>query len=120
MERSDILITINDVLDKVRENNIGGEEVIRRAYLLASKLHEGQFRQSGEPYITHPLYVAYILASTYNDTETIVAGLLHDTIEDTDITLEEIANQFGNSVAVPVIKALAKEIRRQLLDRIKE
>ncbi len=93
------MITIDDVLAKVRENNIGGEEVIRRAYLLASKLHEGQFRQSGEPYISHPLYVAYILASTYNDTETIVAGLLHDTVEDTDITLGEIESIFGSGVA---------------------
>ena len=93
------MITINDVLDKVKENNIGGEEVIIKAYNLASKLHEGQSRQSGEPYITHPLHVAYILASTYNDTETIVAGLLHDTIEDTNITLGEIELQFGKSVA---------------------
>lgn len=93
------MITIEDVLAKVRENNIGGEEVIRRAYLLASKLHEGQFRQSGEPYISQPLYVAYILASTYNDTETIVAGLLHDTVEDTDITLGEIESIFGSGVA---------------------
>jgi len=93
------MITIDDVLAKVRENNIGGEEVIRRAYLLASKLHEGQFRQSGEPYITHPLHVAYILACTYNDTETIVAGLLHDTVEDTDITLGEIESIFGSGVA---------------------
>ena len=93
------MITIDDVLAKVRENNIGGEEVIRRAYLLASKLHEGQFRQSGEPYITHPLHVAYILACTYNDTETIVAGLLHDTVEDTDITLGEIESMFGSGVA---------------------
>lgn len=93
------MITIDDVLAKVKENNIGGEEVIRRAYLLASKLHEGQFRQSGEPYITHPLHVAYILACTYNDVETIIAGLLHDTIEDTDITLSEIEAMFGSSVA---------------------
>ena len=93
------MITIDDVLAKVKENNIGGEEVIRKAYLLASKLHEGQFRQSGEPYISHPLYVAYILASTYNDTETIVAGLLHDTVEDTDITLGEIEYIFGSSIA---------------------
>ena len=94
-----MMITIDDVLAKVKENNIGGEEVIRRAYLLASKLHEGQFRQSGEPYITHPLHVAYILACTYNDVETIIAGLLHDTIEDTDITLSEIEAMFGSSVA---------------------
>ena len=93
------MITIDDVLAKVKENNIGGEEVIKKAYLLASKLHEGQFRQSGEPYITHPLHVAYILACTYNDVETIIAGLLHDTIEDTDITLSEIESMFGNSVA---------------------
>ncbi|HIT37755.1 MAG TPA: HD domain-containing protein [Candidatus Onthousia faecipullorum] len=94
-----MMITIDDVLAKVRENNIGGEEVIRRAYLLASKFHEGQFRQSGEPYVTHPLHVAYILACTYNDIETIIAGLLHDTIEDTDITLGEIESMFGSSVA---------------------
>ena len=50
------------------------EEVIKKAYLLASKLHEGQFRKSGEPYITHPLHVAYILACTYNDVDTIIAG----------------------------------------------
>lgn len=93
------MITIDDVLAKVKENKIGGEEVIKKAYLLAEKLHEGQFRQSGEPYITHPLNVSYILASTYNDTETIVAGLLHDTVEDTDITLSEIESIFGSSVA---------------------
>ena len=93
------MITIDNVLDKVKENNIGGEEVIKRAYLLASKLHEGQFRQSGEPYISHPLSVAYILASTYNDTETIVSGLLHDVVEDTDITLGEIESIFGSNVA---------------------
>ena len=94
-----MMITIDDVLAKVKENKIGGDEVIRRAYLLASKLHEGQFRQSGEPYITHPLHVAYILACTYNDVETIIVGLLHDTIEDTDITLSEIESMFGSSVA---------------------
>ena len=93
------MITIEDVLAKVKENNIGGEEVIKKAYLLASKLHEGQFRQSGEPYITHPLNVAYILSCTYNDVETIVAGLLHDTVEDTNITLGEIETMFGSSVA---------------------
>lgn len=92
-------MTIDDVLAKVRENDIGGEEVIRKAYLLASRLHEGQLRQSGEAYITHPLHVAYILACTYNDTETIVAGLLHDTVEDTDITLGEIESMFGSGVA---------------------
>ncbi len=93
------MITIDDVLAKVKENNIGGEEVIRKAYLLAFGLHEGQFRQSGEPYISHPLYVAYILACTYNDVETICAALLHDTVEDTDITIEEIEREFGSDIA---------------------
>ena len=93
------MITIDDVLGKVKENNIGGVEIIRKAYLLASKLHEGQFRQSGEPYISHPLYVSYILACTYNDVETIIAGLLHDTVEDTNITLKEIESIFGSNVA---------------------
>lgn len=92
-------MTIDDVFAKVKENNIGGEKIIKKAYYLASRLHEGQFRQSGEAYITHPLHVAYILACTYNDTETIVAGLLHDTVEDTDITLGEIESMFGSGVA---------------------
>lgn len=52
-------MTIDDVFAKVKENNIGGEKIIKKAYYLASRLHEGQFRQSGEAYITHPLRCLY-------------------------------------------------------------
>ena len=74
-------------------------ESLKQAYLVASKAHEGQKRSSGEPYITHPIAVASILASMRLDYETLMAALLHDVIEDTDITYDDIAGQFGKSVA---------------------
>lgn len=92
-------LTFNDLVLKVAEYNIEGLEKIRKAYHYAEKLHQGQKRQSGEPYITHPLNVAYILAEMHADTDTICAALLHDTIEDTDITKEELAREFGPDVA---------------------
>ncbi len=73
---------------------------IIRAYHLADQLHAGAFRQSGEPYIIHPISVSYILAELVGaDCDTICAGLLHDTIEDTEITKEEIEAMFGHDVA---------------------
>ena len=63
---------------------------VQKAYELAAKAHEGQMRQSGEPYIIHPLNVAIILAQLELDLETIEAGLLHDVVEDTNVTIEEI------------------------------
>ena len=74
-------------------------EPIYRAYDLAHRQHMGQFRKSGEPYITHPLAVALVLAEYGLDRDTIVAGILHDTVEDTDLTLEEVENDFGSDVA---------------------
>ena len=76
--------------------------LIRKAYQVASEAHQGQVRKSGEPYIIHPLYVAIILADLELDKETIVAGLLHDVVEDTIMTDEEIAQQFGDDVALLV------------------
>lgn len=73
---------------------------IEEAYTLASRAHEGQSRKSGEPYITHPLAVAHILAGYGMDTETVMAALLHDTVEDTDMTLEAVADRFGETVAM--------------------
>ena len=75
---------------------------IEKAYKIASKAHEGQKRKSGEPYIIHPLCVAIILAELELDKETIVAGILHDVVEDTVMTREEIAKEFSEEVALLV------------------
>ena len=83
-------ITLEKLLDEVRKYNPTEVEIIKKAYEYAKTLHEGQYRQSGEPYIIHPLNVAYILAEMHADKDTVCAGLLHDTIEDTKITKEDI------------------------------
>ncbi|HEY8348979.1 MAG TPA: bifunctional (p)ppGpp synthetase/guanosine-3',5'-bis(diphosphate) 3'-pyrophosphohydrolase [Clostridia bacterium] len=88
---------------KIRKYNAGCDfELLDKAYAMAKKAHEGQLRESGEPYITHPLEVAHILADLEMDCTTIIAGLLHDTVEDTNCTFEEIKEQFGDSVAMLV------------------
>lgn len=92
-------LTVQDLLAKVREYSKEGVEKIERAYHYAEQLHEGQYRQSGEPYISHPLNVAYILSEMHADIDTICAGLLHDTLEDTTITKETIAQDFNKDVA---------------------
>ncbi|MGV9247564.1 RelA/SpoT family protein [Streptomyces sp. NPDC003710] len=73
-------------------------EPLRRAYLLAETSHRGQMRKSGEPYITHPLAVTLILAELGAETTTLTASLLHDTVEDTDVTLEQVGQEFGEEV----------------------
>ena len=73
--------------------------VLRRAYVLAESSHRGQFRKSGEPYITHPLAVTLILAELGAETTTLTASLLHDTVEDTEVTLEQVRREFGDEVA---------------------
>ena len=72
---------------------------IKRAVAVATKAHEGQFRKTGEPYIVHPLAVKKILEEWGMDEDTIIAGILHDTVEDTDLTLDDIKKEFGESVA---------------------
>lgn len=72
---------------------------IQRAIDIATKAHEGQFRKTGEPYIIHPLAVKKILEDWGMDEDTIIAGVLHDTVEDTNLTLNDIKNEFGESVA---------------------
>ncbi|MEU6220144.1 HD domain-containing protein [Streptomyces sp. NPDC047022] len=73
-------------------------EPLRRAYLLAESSHRGQMRKSGEPYITHPLAVTLILAELGAEATTLTASLLHDTVEDTDVTLDQVREEFGEEV----------------------
>ena len=77
-------------------------EMIHKAYQLAEKAHEGQFRRSGEPYICHPLHVACLLVDLGMDSESVAGGLLHDVVEDTAVTVNEISSQFGPDVALLV------------------
>ncbi len=92
-------ITFQDLLLKVLEYSPEDAEIVSKAYDYAATFHEGQMRQSGEPYIIHPLNVAYILADMHADADTICAGLLHDTLEDTNATKEDIAYYFNQNVA---------------------
>ncbi|MFF4351334.1 RelA/SpoT family protein [Streptomyces sp. NPDC001530] len=73
-------------------------EPLRRAYVLAESSHRGQMRKSGEPYITHPLAVTLILAELGAETTTLTASLLHDTVEDTEVTLDQVREEFGEEV----------------------
>ena len=94
------LQTIDDLSDRLssylEDDHIA---TIRDAYYFAENSHEGQFRRSGEPYITHPLAVAYILSEMHMDHHSLMAAMLHDVIEDTEATKEQIADRFSNVVA---------------------
>jgi len=96
--------TIEDLISKLSYiNNEKEKEEIRKAYLFAEVKHRGQFRKSGEPYIVHPLNVGIILTSIYADSETIEAALLHDVLEDTDCTTDEMEKEFGETVTKLVL-----------------
>ena len=73
--------------------------IVEKAYRFSEKAHEGQFRRSGEPYISHPLSVAGILADYHLDLDSIMTGILHDTVEDTAVTLDDVRREFGETVA---------------------
>ena len=91
-------ITLERLLIKMREYLNSDLSMVEKAYDLANQCHAGQYRDSGEPYITHPLNVAYILASMHLDIDTICAALLHDVVEDTPCTLDEIENEFNKTI----------------------
>ena len=100
-------VSPDDLYDKLIETVKGYHpsadfSMIEKAYHLSKNAHEGQLRKSGEPYIIHPLYVAIILAEIELDKESIVAGLLHDVVEDTNYTLEEISEMFSPEIALLV------------------
>lgn len=96
-------ILYQNLLDNIRKYHPSDDiSLIEKAYQVANNAHQGQKRKSGEPYIIHPLCVAIILAELELDKETIVAGILHDVVEDTVMTLDEISRIFGPEVALLV------------------
>lgn len=113
--------TRQEFLDSIKEINPNYDmDLIAKAFDVASKMHAGQLRKSGEPYIIHPMAVAKILAELGMDEATVAAGLLHDVVEDTDYSKEQLAEDFGEEIALLVdgvtklssIVADSKEIRQ--------
>ena len=88
-------VSLETLINTVSRYNLYGIEKVKKAYEFAKIKHAGQYRESGEEYITHPLAVAIILARLNADIDTICAGLLHDVIEDTNTTQEDIAAEFS-------------------------
>lgn len=101
--RSETGGVLERILRALRQTNPRADvALVERAYQVAKKAHEGQLRKSGEPYITHPLAVAEILVELGIGAKTIAAALLHDTVEDTDYTLESVRKDFGDEIALLV------------------
>src|SRR5262245_24947906 len=93
------MIRYEDLAEKVsRYHSAAALELIQRGYVVSAKFHKGQVRMNGEPYLTHPLEVANILAELRLDATTVTAGLLHDVLEDTLVSPEELRKQFGDEV----------------------
>jgi guanosine-3',5'-bis(diphosphate) 3'-pyrophosphohydrolase len=94
------MIRFNEILEQVASYNPQADlDFLKKAYVFSAKVHQGQVRLSGEPYLIHPLEVAHILVNLRLDTASVVTGLLHDTLEDTFATLEELQENFGAEVA---------------------
>ncbi len=94
------MIRLHDILDMVSAYNPEADvDLIKKAYVFSAKAHQGQTRRSGEPYLTHPMEVAGVLARMKLDVPSIATGLLHDTVEDTVATIEELEQLFGPEVA---------------------
>src|SRR3954465_4458438 len=93
------MIRLNDILQRVASYHPDPDlDVIKKAYVYSAKVHQGQVRKSGEPYLVHPLEVAGLLAQLKLDEASIVSGLLHDTIEDTLATPDEVKDLFGEEI----------------------
>jgi guanosine-3',5'-bis(diphosphate) 3'-pyrophosphohydrolase len=94
------MVRINEIIDRVKEYHPGADvTVIMKAYVYSAKVHAGQIRKSGEPYLSHPLAVAALLADMHLDVASICSGLLHDAVEDTDASLEDISRLLGEEVS---------------------
>jgi len=90
---------VREILDTTKDFSDSDRNLIERAFVFAEKAHRGQKRFSGEPYFVHPFNVALILSEFKADAETIAAGLLHDTLEDTEVNFEDLEKEFGQAVA---------------------
>ncbi len=94
------MIRLDDVMNELKGHHPDADlDLVRRAYIFSAQAHQGQIRTNGEPYLTHPLEVAFIVSQLRLDTASVCAGLLHDTVEDTVATVEEIETAFGSDVA---------------------
>ncbi|MDD5476279.1 MAG: HD domain-containing protein, partial [Syntrophales bacterium] len=94
------MVRITDILEEAQKYMSRNEvEMIEKAYIFSASVHQGQVRLSGEPYLNHPLEVTWILVKMKLDVSTIITGLLHDTVEDTLTTLEQLESSFGKEVA---------------------
>ena len=94
------MIRLDDLIEELKRHHPDADgDIVRRAYIFSAQAHRGQTRVNGEPYLTHPLEVSYIVAQLRLDTASVCAGLLHDTVEDTVATLDEIREQFGDDIA---------------------
>ncbi|MEZ4551655.1 MAG: HD domain-containing protein [Desulfobacterales bacterium] len=102
------MIRITDIIDKIYDYYPEADvDIVDRAYIYSAKVHDGQLRLSGEPYLSHPLEVASILADMRMDTTSIACGLLHDVVEDTHATIENIEKLFGKDAA-KIIEGVTK------------
>ena len=98
--RRTVDLRFSELTDKVRRNRPGDDlDLLRRAYEFAAEQHKTQTRRSGEPFLSHPLEVAHLLADIKLDVTSLCAALLHDVVEDTEIPVEKISEQFGPDVA---------------------
>jgi guanosine-3',5'-bis(diphosphate) 3'-pyrophosphohydrolase len=94
------MIRLDDVIEVLGRNHPSSDaDLVRRAYVFSAAAHRGQTRRNGEPYLVHPLEVSYIVAELRLDTASVCAALLHDTVEDTVATVDDIKAQFGPDVA---------------------
>ena len=110
----------NELLDEIKKYHPSTDtSLVEKAYRVAYNAHEGQVRKSGEPYIIHPLCVAIILAELELDKETIAAGLLHDVLEDTVMTEDEMREQFGDDVVL-LVDGVTKLKHLHLTDSTKD
>lgn len=102
------MIRLDDVIQEFRRHHAKGDvDLVRRAYVFSAQVHRGQVRRNGEPYLVHPLEVSYIVSQLRLDDASVAAALLHDTVEDTVATPEQIQTQFGEDVAF-LVTALTK------------